>query len=322
MLQQTRVETVKGYYQRFLAAFPDVRALAQAPEAEVLKQWEGLGYYSRARNLQKAACAILLTHGGNFPSTHTALLTLPGIGAYTAAAIASIVFGEAKPAVDGNVKRVAARLFGERERIDSPATLARITQRLTQAIPHDQPGAFNQAMMELGATLCLPRSPRCESCPVATYCDACAEGDQESLPIHEKKRPPQEVPVAVCLLTAGERVLVVRRTQRLLHGLYVFWLLEGETDVNQIERLLAEAGLPAKAQQALGEARHIFTHRVWQMRLWRFALLQPPDEHWLAQQGAMLVDAQALAQLPLPTAMKAAREAALAWLAPQKPEPT
>ncbi|MFH1513561.1 MAG: A/G-specific adenine glycosylase, partial [Bacillota bacterium] len=221
MLQQTRVEAVIGYYNRFLLPFPTVHALADAPEEAVLKAWEGLGYYSRARNMHKAAKIVSGSMHGAFPNTSEKIRKLPGIGNYTAGAIASIAFGEAVPAVDGNVKRVASRLFGIRENIDRPSVIRDIRAALTQAIPEGQASAFNQALMELGATVCIPRAPRCKACPVRHFCDARAAGDADSLPVIEPKKPPVTVNVAVCLLTYGKAILLFKRGERLLRGLYV-----------------------------------------------------------------------------------------------------
>lgn len=322
MLQQTRVETVKGYYARFLERFPDVASLAAAPEQDVLKLWEGLGYYSRARNMQRAARTVALELGGAFPRTARKLLKLPGVGEYTAGAVASIAFGEAAPAVDGNVKRVAARLLGVREPVDGKVAQRNIREALAALLRAGEPGLLNQALMELGATLCLPRAPRCESCPVAALCDARAEGDAESLPVLPPKSPPKPVDVGVCILTFNGEALVVRRAERLLQGLYVFWLLEGETREEALRQSLREAGLCCAPGQALGEAEHIFTHRVWRMRFYHFALEKRPENAWLAGNDARMADALALRALPMPTAMRAARARALALLENSLPEPS
>ncbi len=311
MLQQTRVETVKGYYQRFLELFPTVFALAAAPQQEVLKAWEGLGYYSRARNLQKAAQEIVDRHQGTFPGTYEGLKALPGIGAYTAGAIASISFGEAVPAVDGNVLRVASRYFGVREDIGSPAVQRRIRGLVAGSLPPEAPGDYNQALMELGATVCLPGAPKCGLCPWQASCDACAEQDAHLLPLHMKKPPPRPVRMAVCLLTWEGRIVVTRRTQRLLQGLYVFALVEGETDRERVRQSLAESGLACSLGIPLGTARHVFTHRIWEMRLLHCPLAKKPEEEILAALQARLVTREELLALPLPTAMKAAKEAAL-----------
>lgn len=314
MLQQTRVETVKGYYERFLTLFPTVEALAAAPREAVLKAWEGLGYYSRARNLHKAAQAVASGFAGRFPQSYEELARLPGVGPYTAGAIASIAFGERVPAVDGNVLRVASRFFGVRADIAAPGTRGAIRALVQDAMPPERAGDYNQALMELGATVCSPLSPNCGACPWEALCDARAEGDAESLPIHEKKRPPKKVDVAVCLLTRGDRVLVTRRKERLLHGLYVFALLEEETEPERVRQLLLEQGLDCSFASALGSARHAFTHRVWDMRLLHYRLDKSPDAETLDALGARMADAAALAALPLPAAMRAAREAALSLL--------
>ncbi len=314
MLQQTRVETVKGYYARFLERCPTVEALACAPEETVLKLWEGLGYYSRARNLQKAAKTIMDSHGGVFPSDYDSILKLSGIGPYTAGAIASIAFGQAVPAVDGNVYRVASRFFGIREDVGIPSVQRQIRSLVADSIPKDRPGDYNQALMELGATLCSPQHPQCEQCPWANLCDACREGDQDSLPVHEKKQAPKGVEVAVCLLTYQGRVLVLPRKERMLKGLYVFWLTEEETELSRVQALLEEEGLSCTFAGYLGEAKHVFTHRVWQMQLLHFTLDAAPDASWLRKHQALLVTAEELAQLPLPTAIKAARSKAMELL--------
>jgi A/G-specific adenine glycosylase len=311
MLQQTRVEAVKEYYRRFMERFPSITSLAEAPQEEVLKLWEGLGYYSRARNLQKAARIVTEQYGGHLPKSYAELLHLPGIGEYTAGAIASIAYGEPKPAVDGNVKRVMARLMGERDSIDRPDVQKRLWQFTAQAIPVNDPGSFNQALMELGATLCSPRAPKCDCCPLREDCDAYREGDMETLPVHEKKRPGRTVDVAVCLLTFAGKIILFRRQEKLLHGLYVFYLVEGVYNPSVLEKQLDEEGIQAQYHGELGEATHLFTHRVWKMKLFHFSLMQTPTERWLADHHAVLADARMMGELPLPTAMKAAK--ATAW---------
>ena len=314
MLQQTRVETVKEYFRRFITRFPDVAALAQAPEEDVLKLWEGLGYYSRARNLQKAAKVVLEQYNGQIPSEYEMLKSLPGIGEYTAGAIASIAFGIAVPAIDGNVFRVASRFYGERENIELPQTRKKLRALLMQAVSQSEPGTFNQAMMELGATLCLPKAPRCELCPLKCSCDAYAEGDAESLPVHEKKRSAKVVQIAVGLLCYQDRIAMFRRRERLLNGLYVFYLTEEETDPRRIAEQLSQDGLAVESWKALGEATHVFTHRIWQMTLYCFSLDREPGEQWIAQHDGVMADEAALQALPLPTAMKAAKAEALKLL--------
>lgn len=305
MLQQTRVETVKSYYARFLNLFPTIAHLAAAPQEQVLKAWEGLGYYSRARNLQKAAQVMVEKYGGQFPRTYEDILALPGIGPYTAGAIGSIAFGLPVPAVDGNVYRVASRFFGIREDVSISRVQKEIRQQVQSCMPQDRPGDYNQALMELGATLCSPGTPNCQDCPWQTICDACLEGDADVLPVHEKKRPPKQVEVAVCLITNANRMLVSQRSQRMLNGLYVFWLIEDFTDTDAVTGLLAESGLACRYIEHLGHVRHVFTHRVWEMDLLHFEAegqIDLPHSKW--------VSLNELNALPFPTAMKAAREAA------------
>lgn len=310
MLQQTRTETVKGYYARFLELFPTVEALAAAEEEPVLKAWEGLGYYSRARSLRRAAQEVAFQRGGVFPPDYPGLLQLPGVGPYTAGAVASIAFGERVPAVDGNVYRVLSRLFGIRESVDSPAVQRRIRELALELMPQERPGDYNQALMELGATLCAPLRPQCEACPFQNRCDAYEEGDMEILPIHEKKQPQRIVNVAVCLLTWESRVLIIKRTQRMLRGLYVFYLAEEETDPEAVAGLMAEHGLSCAFQAKLGTARHVFTHRIWEMELLHYTLGEPPSQAVLDALNGKLATGEELAGAAMPAAMKAARGAA------------
>ncbi len=315
MLQQTRVESVKGYYDRFLQLFPTISALAAAPEAQVLKAWEGLGYYSRARNLQKAARTVMTELHGAFPHTYAEIICLSGIGAYTAGAIASIAFDEKVPAIDGNVYRVASRFFGIREDIGAPRVQKQLRRLVEESLPAQRVGDYNQALMELGATVCVPRTPKCEICPWQEDCDAFLEHDAELLPIHEKKRPPKAMEVAVCLLTYQDHILVVRRSQRMLQGLYVFALLEHESSPGIAEELLGEQGLTCRFLTGLGTARHVFTHRVWNMQIFHFALTAPPGEACLQALHGQLVNQEQLLALPFPTAMKVAKQKALELLA-------
>ena len=314
MLQQTRVETVKAYYHRFLERFPTVQALACAPEQDVLKCWEGLGYYSRARNMQKAAVMVTTMLGGHFPQNAAALRKLPGIGEYTAGAVASIAYGEAIPAIDGNVKRVGARLFGIRTPIDAKESRTVLYSKIAAMLQMAEPGDLNQALMELGATLCTPRMPKCEACPLALLCDANAEGDADMLPVLQSKASPKAVDMAVCLITYGREILLLRRTERLLQGLYTFYLIEGETVENRITDALRDVGIQATYQGILGEARHIFTHRVWHMTMHHLVMAQPPNAAWLETNLALMATGVQVQALPIPTAMKAAKSAAITLL--------
>lgn len=309
MLQQTRTETVAGYYTRFLALFPTVSALAAAPEEAVLKAWEGLGYYSRARNLHRAAQVIAAQYGGVFPGDYEAIRALPGVGDYTAAAVASIAFGLPYPAIDGNLTRVISRVHGIREDVGIPSVKRRIAELAMAHIDRERPGDWNQALMDLGATVCVPGTPDCARCPLAAGCDACAEEDADLLPVRAAAKPPVPVDVGVGLVTCGDRILMQRRDAALLRGLWVFFLMEGDASRESMQKKLRSLGLDAAYKTDLGEARHVFTHRVWNMRLYHFEASEP-----IPLQDFSWVDAEQLRALPLPTAMRAAKKAAEAIL--------
>jgi A/G-specific adenine glycosylase len=211
MLQQTRVAAVIPYYERFLANFPDVNTLAGARSERVLAAWAGLGYYSRARNLHRAAREIVARHEGHFPREHDLALSLPGIGRYTAAAVLSIAYGEPLAVLDGNVARVLARMGALRGELRAPAMWRRLEERAEGLLARDSPGDWNQAMMELGATLCTPESPRCEDCPAARWCGARKLGIAEDLPSARKKRSPVDITLAAAVfLDPCGRTLLVR----------------------------------------------------------------------------------------------------------------
>ncbi|MDR0896783.1 MAG: A/G-specific adenine glycosylase [Oscillospiraceae bacterium] len=308
MLQQTRAETVIGYWMRFLSRFPTVQALAASDEQDVLKAWEGLGYYSRARNLRRCAQAICAEHNGQFPRTADELAALPGIGAYTAGAVASIAFGERTPAVDGNVERVVSRLIGIREDVGIPSVKRRLRTEAAALVPADRPGDFNQAMMELGARVCQP-IPRCENCPVHAFCDAFEAGDADALPVKQRKAPPKVLAVGVALVFCGKRVLVYRREESLLNGVWCFPVFEGAVTPQKVGEKLHNLGINGIYVEGIGDARHVFTHRVWEMTLLRFEAQKDA-----CPEGWRFADAAELNALPLPTAVKVARQAAMALL--------
>ncbi len=282
MLQQTRVEAVIGYYHRFLEQLPDVWHLADAEEETVLKLWEGLGYYSRARNLQRAAKIICEQYEGRMPQTYAELLKLPGIGEYTAGAIASIAFSESVPAVDGNVLRIISRLTGDDTPIDLPAQKKKITRMLLDAFPEEGGGETNQALMELGATVCLPvGKPKCENCPWQDVCVAKREELWQELPKKlPKKNRREENWTVICLLTEeGETVLVRRPQKGLLAGMWQFPMLSGHLSLPEIQRQLSSLGLSEEEGEILPQAKHIFTHITWQMQgvLFRIKDASLPD---------------------------------------------
>ncbi len=266
MLQQTRVDTVVGYYRRFLEAFPTVEALAAAREETVLKRWEGLGYYRRARMMLRTARAVVADHGGRFPDTAAGLLGLPGIGPYTAAAVASLAFGEPVPVLDGNVRRVAARLLAETGRADRPETQARLREALRELLPRGRAGETNEALMELGATLCRPRAPRCPACPLRGVCRAWREGDPERFPVLPRKAPVPRIRVGAAVTVDGRgRVLVARRpSEAMLGGLWEFpggKLEPGETMAECVRReLLEELGAEVRVGGRLLTVRHTYSH--------------------------------------------------------------
>lgn len=304
MLQQTRVETVKDYYKRFLLRFPTVFDLAEAPEEAVMKAWEGLGYYSRARNLHRCAKEIA-KRGGEFPDTRKALLELPGIGAYTAGAVASFAFGERVPAVDGNVLRVTARWYGIWEDIMKPQTRKLITQRLQERLPADA-ATFNQAMMELGATLCTPKNPACSRCPLEGDCYAKWHGEQAELPIKSKKKKPKRLSVAVGWIHQGDKHLLVKRPgEGLLAGLWGFPVGEGETEEAALAALIEYLDETFDLQVTEGRrgesAEHVFTHRVWEMTAYHFEVEEIPEVEY---PETRVLREEAFESLAIPTAFQ------------------
>ena len=280
MLQQTRVEAVIPYYERFLAALPTVESLAEADEAQLLKLWEGLGYYSRVRNMQKAAKAVVSM--GGFPETAKELKKLSGFGEYTSGAVASIAFGERAAAVDGNVLRVWARMERISESIKMPSVRRACAQAVLAAMPEDcDPGAYTQALMELGATVCTPRSPKCGKCPVRENCGAYAADEAEEYPIAEAKPVKAEEEFDVHLIVRNGRALVRQRPSTgLLANMWEF--PHGEETVRIKDGFLMEV-------------RHVFTHKIWLMRGVRAELLEETDGRW--------VNAQELRALPMSSAM-------------------
>ena len=267
MLQQTRVAAVLGYYARFLAAFPTVEALAEAPEDRLMKLWEGLGYYSRARNLQKAARRVVEL--GGFPDTYQGLLALPGIGDYTASAIASAAFGAREAAVDGNVLRVVTRLMDCHDDIADPKAKKAVRTGVQEAMPHDAADirVFNQAMMELGATVCVPNGPpKCDMCPAAALCLGRARGTAGALPVKAAKKARRAKKKTVFLLLREGRVALRRRPGTgLLAGLWEFPNVEGALDEAAAPAAVAAWGLEAKNWKNKLSAKHIFTHVEWHM---------------------------------------------------------
>ena len=267
MLQQTRVETVKAYYLRFLETLPDIRALAACPEDKLLKLWEGLGYYSRARNLQKAAKVIAAEFGGRFPTEPKEILSLPGIGAYTAGAICSICYDLPTPAVDGNVLRVCARLTASRIDVSQPAAKREVSEALLPRFPAAGRGDFNQALMELGATVCIPRgAPLCAACPLESVCLSRKKELWREIPVLRPKKDRPREPIAVFLLHCGDRYALRKRPSGgLLGGLWEYPSLPGVFTPQQALDQAAAWGCEPAVLAKVTEKEHVFTHREWQM---------------------------------------------------------
>jgi len=285
MLQQTRAQTVIPYYERFLARFPDAKALAEAQEADVLACWSGLGYYSRARNLQRAARHIVTA--GAFPADYDRIRELPGVGPYTAAAVASIAFDIPRAVVDGNVMRVIARLRGDSADIGSSKTRTRFQQIADELLDRRHAGRCNQAVMELGATICLPRAPRCAECPVAIFCEAAKTGRQHELPVKRGRPTARRISVRLALIEKHGAVLIRRRPaeESLMPG---FWELPAAEDL---------AGW--REQASLGSFRHTITHHHYTVTVLHGKISRAPaDFEWRRR--------DALDAIPLTTISKKA----------------
>ena len=286
MLQQTRVEAVKGYYTRFLEVLPDVEALANCDDALLHKLWEGLGYYSRVRNLKKAARLIMEKHGGIFPRTYEEVRALPGIGDYTAGAVCSICFDFPTPAVDGNVLRVVSRLTEDPTPIDLPAQKKAVSDALGRVYP-EEAGEFTQALMELGATLCGPnRKPRCAECPCKDFCGGARHATAENYPVKLPKRDKRVEEKTVFILSCdGRFALEKRQDTGLLAGLWQFPNVPGKLDVpealNEIQRL----GIAPRDVLCQTDRKHIFTHIRWEMRGIFLEVAEPAgDFSWMTEE--------------------------------------
>lgn len=268
MLQQTRVEAVRPYFASFMDAFPTVEALANAPEEQLLRLWQGLGYYSRARNLQRAAQTVCRDYGGALPEDYDALRTLPGIGDYTAGAILSIACAQRVPAVDGNVLRIAARLLDDGQNVLSAGVRTQYRAWLAEALPPSRCGDYNQALMDLGATVCLPKgAAKCDACPLSPLCAAQKAGTQALRPLREKKKDKrvEQLTVFVLCRPDGTAALRQRPDKGLLASLWEYPHVDGTLDEAQAAQVLADWGLtPHRWYQKL-TARHEFTHIRWEM---------------------------------------------------------
>ncbi len=308
MLQQTRVEAVLPYYARFLDTLPSISALATASEAQLLKLWEGLGYYSRVRNMQKAARTVMEQFGGNFPTAFEDILSLCGIGEYTAGAIASFAFDLPYPAVDGNVLRVAARLLCYEKDVLSPAAKKELTAAVAKEVKKHPPATLNQALIELGATVCLPNgTPRCEKCPLSDACAARKNGKETALPIRKKPAARKIEARTVLILRVGDRVALCRRpSEGLLSGLYEPYCLSGNLCPEEVASALAALGISPLRITPLEASKHIFTHLEWHMTGYEI-LLDDASAHLLPEELFLAPREEIDTGYALPSAYRAYR---------------
>ena len=286
MLQQTRVETVIPYYEAFMRKFPTLKALADAPEEDVLKAWEGLGYYSRARNLHAAVRDVCELYGGEVPDDPAAVASLRGVGPYTAGAILSIAFNRPEPAVDGNVMRVLSRFFLLEDDVAKPATRVKVENLVRQLIPDGRAGDFNQALMDLGATVCTPKNPGCLTCPVMERCEGRLQGRERELPVKAKAKKPRTEYRAVALVEgtgehAGKLLIRQRPSSGLLAGMWEMphVLLPGES-FDGAEAALAACPVPGGRTivpyEPFMELEHVFSHIRWVLRVYLARLADGP----------------------------------------------
>lgn len=271
MLQQTRVEAVKPYFLRFIGELPDVKALAECPEEKLMKLWEGLGYYNRVRNMQTAAQNVVSEYSGILPASYEELLALKGIGSYTAGAIASIAYDIPVPAVDGNVLRVFSRITEDRQDIMKQSVRRQVEEKLLGIMPKEAPGDFNQALMELGAVVCVPNGPaRCTECPVAAFCRVYHHGIVDELPVKAPKKKRTIENRTVLVIQDGERTAIHKRPQEgLLAGLYELPNVEGHLSMDEALQKVKEMNLEPLHIEPLPEAKHIFSHIEWRMTGYR-----------------------------------------------------
>ena len=309
MLQQTRVEAVKPYFERFMKALPDVETLAGAEEETLLKLWEGLGYYNRVRNLQKAAIQIMEEYGGEIPSEYEELLKLCGIGSYTAGAVSSIAYGQAVPAVDGNVLRVLSRIRKDDRLISDGKVKTAVEQELRKIMPVDRPGDFNQAMMELGACVCVPNgAPHCEDCPLAHLCLAHRDGTETEYPqkAASAKRSIEEKTILV--IRDADRTIIRKRDRKgLLAGMYEFPTLEGFRTAGEVAAYLSGHGIKTLRILPLEDAKHIFTHKEWHMKgyLVRVDELEPAVSDESIKDWIYIEPGETKQKYPIPAAFAA-----------------
>lgn len=307
MLQQTRVDTVIKYYPAFIKKFPTIRELASADTQDVLRCWQGLGYYRRALNMHKTAKMIHEKYQGTFPTDYQEMLFLPGIGPYTAGAIASIAFDQAVPAIDGNIKRVISRLFFLTEDVNQLDVVKKMKKKLNQVIPVNHPGDFNQALMEIGATICFPKKPDCQDCPVRIDCLAAQSNKQELLPVKGKKKGPHAVFMETAIVKNHDKFLLTRRSDKVIladmWGLPSIEIQEDFSDGNQICRQMEKIlNLQFRDRPVfIKKLTHVFTHRIWKMNLY---LVHVENGGHIPESHARWVDKKESENLPIPRAFQ------------------
>ena len=298
MLQQTQVKTVIDYYHRFLVRFPDFETLAGAEEQEVLNAWQGLGYYSRARNLHALAKRVVTEYSGMLPNEEQTLKKLPGIGDYMCGAVMSIAFGQPLPAVDGNVLRVVSRVLNMHDDVTQTQTRKRMAVQVAGWIPSEAAGDFTQALMELGALICKPKSPECGTCPLQSECTALAAGEVEQLPVKTPKSKPVVIPYYALLITSGKKLMMEKRNDEgLLAGMWGVPLVEKSEGLDIEEFVRNWLGLSKINGIKLGDVVHTFTHRRWEMAVMHYQLtksVEIAEKKWCSREE--------IAELPVPTA--------------------
>ncbi len=300
MLQQTKVDTVIPYFNHFIDKYPNLYELAAADQQDVLKSWEGLGYYSRARNLQNAVREVVEEYGGEVPSTPKELGSLKGIGPYTQGAILSIAFNQPEPAVDGNVMRVFSRILKIEEDIARQRTKKLFEGYVRELISKEDPSSFNQAIMDLGATICTPKSPACMFCPVQEYCRAFAEGIQEELPIKKKAKKQKTIAYVVLLIENenGEFIIEKRSENGLLASLWQFPMVPiEEIGMGHLENwVYSEYGLRINLNQQLGKLKHVFSHLIWKLEIFGAST----DQTAIDDDRIIFVDRSDITNYPFP----------------------
>jgi len=302
MLQQTQVDTVIPYFYRFMEQFPTVYDLASADEQEVLKAWEGLGYYSRARNLQNAVREVVSEYNGKVPDQPKQLGELKGIGPYTRGAILSIAFNQPEPAVDGNVMRVLSRIFNIHDDISVGRTRKSFEEIVREIISEEDPSSFNQALMELGALICTPKSPMCMFCPVMEHCEAYEEGIQEQLPVKAKKAKQKKKPYKSVIIKneKGEVIIEKRPETGLLANLWQFPMIPGQIKTNEEAEqwLNKEYGLDITVDKKVGDVRHVFSHIIWEIDVYEAMTYQSVKK--IKDQRLRMVSREEIDKFPFP----------------------